>query len=602
MIESKAMKVVAAICVSVALVVAILLLAFSGSGGSGGTVSQYAARLFGEDAIAIDIEVDPNEWQEFLDNANARTYISVDVTVNGQRYSQVGLRTKGNASLTSVSGSTSPDRYSLRLKFDEYIAGQNCYGLETLVLNNLIADTTYMKEYLSQDLMRYIGVEAPLENYANITVNGEGFGFYLAIEAYSDSYQERVYQESSGNLYNVKTMNMGGEKAGGGAMQQPPEGRQVNQGERVNQGEQVTQQPKTALAGDAANAAQGKASGRMRGGGMGGGASGGTLQYTDDAITSYSAIFDNAVGNVSDADKQKVVTALAALESGEDIESYFDVDEILRYFAAHTVVVSLDSYYSNMAQNYVLQERAGVVSILPWDYHLSYGAFQSGSSSDVVNFPIDTPVSGVELSERPLLAKLLENETYLALYHQYLQEIVTGYFESGLFESRVRTLAAKIGPYVESDPSAFYSYEEFLVGVEELIELNLLRAESIKGQLAGSIPSTTQGQAAQPDALLDASAIDMTLLGSSHMGSERGKGQSREAGATVAAGEGRSPDGGMAAMGQPPDGMPEMDAGMTMPGANTRSSAQNNTALAMLVLVGMTLLATLLAARVRRRY
>lgn len=115
--------------------------------------------------------------------------------------------------------------------------------------------------------------------------------------------------------------------------------------------------------------------------------------------------------------------ALKALSEGQDLEKYFDVDQILRYFAAHTVVVNLDSYSSTMAQNYYIYEKNGKLSILPWDYGLAFGGFQSDDASSVVNFPIDTPVSGVSMEDRPLLNKLLENEEYMAKYHEYLQQL-----------------------------------------------------------------------------------------------------------------------------------------------------------------------------------
>lgn len=41
----------------------------------------------------------------------------------------------------------------------------------------------------------------------------------------------------------------------------------------------------------------------------------------------------------------------------------------------------------------------------------------------------------------------------------------------------------------------------------------LLRAQSIRGQLDGHIPSTLEGQAAAPDTLVDASSIHIEAMG-----------------------------------------------------------------------------------------
>ena len=491
------------IVVTLALVAALILPGSTNSNASAKTYhTEYAEQLFGDEIITVEFQVDQDDWDEMITNAQAKTYIMADVVVNGVTYKDVGVRTKGNASLSQVSQSASPERYSLRVKFDEYIEGQTCLGLDELVLNNLIADPTYMKEYLSQDLMRFIGVESPLTNYASLSVNGAGIGFYVALESYGESYDRRVYGENTGNYYNVKTMEMGG-----GDRNIQPGGFAIDL--QNNQG--AIDPPQTEDWDD-----------RQAFIGRGGGNPGGSLEYTDDDPDSYPAIFDNVLGKVTSSDKQNLIEALQALSTGQNIEAYFDVDEVLRYFAAHTFLVSMDSYYSNMAQNYTLLERDGVVSILPWDYHLSYGGFQSGSASDVVNAPIDTPLSGVTLESRPLLNAMLSNPDYLEHYHQYLNKIVTEYFNSGLFEETVLELQSKISPYVESDPTAYTSFAQFNQGVETLMTFNQLRAESVAGQLTGIIPSTSETQASDGSALVDASAITMSDLGSMGMGGDRG--------------------------------------------------------------------------------
>ena len=152
--------------------------------------------------------------------------------------------------------------------------------------------------------------------------------------------------------------------------------------------------------------------------------------------------------------------------------------------------------------------------MLPWDFNLAFGGFQSGNASSVVNFPIDTPVSGINLEDRPILAELLEVPEYLELYHSCLQEIVDGYFNKGTFEQTVNSLDTLISSHIENDPSAFYTFAAYQSGVAELIKLGLLRAESVEGQLNGSVPATTAAQNANPTALIDASSINLSALGS----------------------------------------------------------------------------------------
>ena len=491
MIESKRINLIVAIAVVFALIASIALVAIGNiqnEKGDTNTEPEYATRIFGADIISIEIIADEADWQEMMDNATSEQYIMVDVLVNGSKFQNVGIRTKGNSSLTQVASSES-DRYSFRLQFDEYIKGQTCFGLDGFVVNNMLGDSTYMKEYVSYELMREIGVDAPYFGFADIKVNGDGWGLYLAVETYGESYEARTFGTTHGMMYNVKSMDMGDVQPSSPPAAKPADS-QIGGGqmERPN--------------------------GNF-GGFMGGrGSNGGSLEYSTDEASSYSAIFNNVAGKGDESDFGRVISALKALSTGDNLDAYLDVDQILRYLAAHTIVVNLDSYSSSMAQNYYLYENEGKVTILPWDYNLAWGGFQSKNASSVINFPIDTPVSGVELSSRPLIEKLFSNAEYLEAYHGYLQELMTSYFKDGKWEKKVNLLDGLISNYVKKDSTAFCTFEEYKAAVEAFKTLGNLRYQSIQGQLDGTVPSTTAAQTENPDKLISAGNLDLTSLGS----------------------------------------------------------------------------------------
>ncbi|HHY43163.1 MAG TPA: spore coat protein CotH [Thermoanaerobacterales bacterium] len=506
MIQSNKINIIVAVAVVFALIISVALVAIGNMQAENGgmkTEAEYAIKIFGTDIISIQIIADEADWQEMLDNATSEQYIMADVIVNGTKFQNVGIRPKGNSSLTQVASSDS-DRYSFRLQFDEYIEGQTCFGLESFVLNNMLGDNTYMKEYISYDLMHEVGVDAPYFGYADIKVNGENWGLYLAVELYNESYEQRVFGDTSGMLYNVKSMDMGGN---GGAIpdsKSPPNTGNTN---FPAQNSPVQNSP-------AQMYGENNGMNRDFGGRGGRGSSGGSLEYIDDNTASYSAIFNNVVGKGTESDFQRVVKALKALSEGKELETYFDVDQILRYLAAHTFVVNLDSYSSSMAQNYYIYERDGKITILPWDYNLAWGGFQSGSASSVINFPIDTPLSGVEVSSRPLIEKLFANKEYLERYHSYLQQLIDNYFANGKFEEKINALDALISDYVKNDATAFCTYEEYKTAVSAFITLGNLRAQSVQGQLDGTIPSTTTEQNKNPTKLISAGDLDLSDLGS----------------------------------------------------------------------------------------
>lgn len=143
----------------------------------------------------------------------------------------------------------------------------------------------------------------------------------------------------------------------------------------------------------------------------------------------------------------------------------------------------------------------------------------------MVNYPIDTPVSGGTVDSRPMLAWIFADERYTELYHTYFDTVISEYFESGYFENLITETENLIASYVEQDPTKFCTYDEFETGVDTLKSFCLLRAESIRGQLDGTISSTSDGQQEDDSALVDASSISLTDMGSmGHGGGTPGDG------------------------------------------------------------------------------
>ena len=65
-------------------------------------------------------------------------------------------------------------------------------------------------------MYQYLGADASLYNYAKISVNGEYWGVYLALEGVEDSFQLRNYGTESGEIYKPESMDMGGGNGAGG--------------------------------------------------------------------------------------------------------------------------------------------------------------------------------------------------------------------------------------------------------------------------------------------------------------------------------------------------------------------------------------------------
>lgn len=496
----------------------------------------YASRLF-DDSRVHSIDIVMEDWDSFPDTCENEEYSACSVVIDNEAYKNVGIRAKGNTSLSQVK-EYGNDRYSFKIEFDCYEKGNSYHGLDKISLNNIIQDNTYMKDYLTYKMMGDFGVAAPLCSYVYITVNGEEWGLYLAVESVEESFLARNYGNGYGNLYKPDSMDMGGGRGNGDKFDR--EGmEEFFGGARGEDRKDAGELPKKAQKGfdgeipELPGGVGGFEKSEMPGGGppqFGGmfkGSSDVLLQYTDDTSDIYINIFDNAKTDITDTDKKRLIASLKKMGQGEDIEHVVDVEAVIRYFVVHNFVCNFDSYTGSMVHNYYLYEKDGQLSMIPWDYNLAFGGFEAQADADgnggsnansMVNFPIDSPVSGGSVEERPMLAWIFNNEEYTEMYHRYFQEFLDSHFADGsfsnsYFEEMISSVKEMIAPYVEKDPTKFCSYEEFEKGSDTLKQFCLLRAESIRGQLAGTIPSTSEGQQQDKTALVDASGISISDMG-----------------------------------------------------------------------------------------
>lgn len=490
--------------------------------GGLGVAMEYEDRLFDTgEVLSVNILMDEEDWQSLLDNAINEEYVTCDVEIAGETFYRVGVRAKGNTSLSSIVSDPTTDRYSLKLEFDRYVEGQTCFGLDKLILNNSYADATCMKEALVYDMFAALGADASLYNYAKVSVNGEYWGLYLALEAVEDSFLLRNYGTENGELYKPDSMNGGG--PGGGAPDGARGGRGGRPDDRESSAGAAPQLPDGAQFpedGQFPDRAQFSGGGQrpddaqrpeggfpdMGGGGMFGGG-GASLNYTDDELDSYSTIWEGEVTDSGKADHRRVVTALKNIAQGSDLERYMDIDNLLKYMAVHVFSVNEDSLSGSMAHNYYLYESGGQLNLLPWDYNLAFGGMgRGGDATETVNSPIDDAWSSTNFFDT-----LLADEDYRAAYYAAMEQVMD-YLEDGGFEEFYTRTRGLIDELVAGDPTAFYTYEEYLTAAETLYEAVTLRGQSVRGQLDGTIPSTSDAQR-NSDALIDGSHLDLTAMG-----------------------------------------------------------------------------------------
>ena len=320
---------------------------------------EYSELLFTNNVVnKININIDNSDINELFMKEYNKDYFNCNININDETIYNVGIRIKGGSTrdiLNNLNGASL--KHSLKIKFDEYIDGQTYYGLDGIELNTQIHDKTFMRDYFAYDMMRFMGVPAPLVSFADVYINDEYWGFYVCIENVKDSFLKRNFGEDYGELYKPSR---------------------------------------------------------------------------DFAYATFNDFVDWSKTNSSNEDINRLLDSIKKINN-KDIENSVNINEVVKYFVVNNFTENGDGYL-DFSNNYYLYEKNGLISMLPWDYDYSLYLF---SSLERINYSsINNPFHQKKMTNynKYMWKFIIENEQYLKLYYQYLQEFIDGYFSSGYFE------------------------------------------------------------------------------------------------------------------------------------------------------------------------
>lgn len=434
----------------------------------------YAAHIFQEDTVnEINIEIDEADWQDMLENPLEEEYHKANVTINGETVGNVAIRTKGNTSLTFVANSDS-DRYSFKLDFDYYDDNGSYYGLKKLCLNNNYSDNSSMREYISYKIMGEMGLDVPECAYSHITVNGEEWGLYLAVDPVDEVFLAEHFADATGDLYK-------------------PEGMGYTGADLVYNGDDISAYTglnlKTNL-----NSSDGK------------------------EILALMQALEDGEGLEEVLDVEKALKYIAANVALANFDSYLGMTTHNFYLYEENGRFTIIPWDMNLAFGGF---GGGEVDIYE-PTSQSMGGFGGGdkrkdtqdndavtnatesteAQADANNQPQPPDnadmqgMPSMDSGEKPLVTTLLENETYRSMYEGYLKEIAEKYFTQEYMTELVTKIHDLIAPYVQEDATAFCTYAEFEQACStdptdqySLVYYAVNMAESIENQLNGGEPT-----------------------------------------------------------------------------------------------------------------
>ena len=347
----------------------------------------------------IDITFAASNWDQLLDQAypSGDYIMAQSVTINGVTMDSVGVKYKGNSTYQATQA-----KNPFHIELDTY-KDHEYDGFTDIKLSNVAKDPSFIREVLSYQILRQY-MDAPLSNYANVTVNGQLLGLYSNSESISKKFVAKHY----------------GSKANARFKCSPPAGA----------GPQSNDLP--------------------------------DLVYRGADSAAYYAGYEMK----SDDGWNELIDLMDALDNNiANIEDILDVDRVLWMLAFDNVLVNLDSYIGQFQQNYYLY-RDDFGRFLPtvWDLNESLGVFSStgtvrlGSTTDKAQM---SHLLHATDASWPLVRNLLAVPQYKRKYLAHVKTMLQENFASGTYEQTAMELRSLIDASVQADNNKFFTYANF---------------------------------------------------------------------------------------------------------------------------------------------
>lgn len=295
-------------------------------------------------------------------------WVASSLHFNGIEWYNVGIRYKGNSSLSSAYQQGN-NKLSFKLDFDEFeeysgdYTNQRFYGFRQLNLNNNYNDPSLMREKVGADLFRQFGLASAQTAFCVLYIDhGNGpqyFGVYALVEEVDDTVLDSQFADGSGNLYK-------------------PDG-------------------------DAATFASGTFDeGEME-------------IKTNIESANYADV--EALYNIVNSNDRTSNTE----QWKSDLEKIFNVDGYMKWLAANIVIQNWDTY-GRMSHNYYLYNNPtdNKLTWIPWDNN---EAFQEGKQGGALKMNLNEVGTNW-----PLIRYLKDVEAYNELYETYLQQFIDDVF------------------------------------------------------------------------------------------------------------------------------------------------------------------------------
>lgn len=175
----------------------------------------------------------------------------------------------------------------------------------------------------------------------------------------------------------------------------------------------------------------------------------------------------------------------------KQIADFLDVDAFLRFAAANSMIVNIDSFFG-LGHNYYLylHPKTNRFHFIPWDLDLAFGNFMLGTA-DQTEWTIAAPYLGKNRLTERLLAMKEHQETYRG----HLKALAEGPASAKELDRLIATMEGTIKDAVAKEPKETPPPFAAMMGMNQpkpdLRKFTAKRAESVLAQLEGKSQGKT---------------------------------------------------------------------------------------------------------------
>jgi hypothetical protein len=347
--------------------------------------------------------------------------------------------------------SYSPGRVKnpFNLSLDEFKSSNAYQGFTSIKLANVYGDPSFIREVLTYEIAgNYL--YAPKANFAQIYINGEYIGLYSNTETVNKSFCKRTYGSKNNTFMSCSP----------------------------------ALEPTVATKSN--------------------------LKYISANYTDYESSYELKSSSGWD---NFIALCDTVTHYADSVQKIMDLDKFIWMCAFNNVLCNIDSYMGVYSQNYYLYRSVeGKFMAIPWDYNLSFGAFNNIGFQDRLKAISTTERQQLPLNIHstdeywPMLVNIYNNPRWLKMYLAHAKTIYTENFENDTYLSSATFWKNKALQSVGADNNKFFSLEDFNNSMTSDYAVNGYSVNGVqtfmnaRADYLGSTPEFTNSQPVLHDA------------------------------------------------------------------------------------------------------